>query len=206
MTAILHDYWRSTASYRVRIALALAGLDWRAAQVDLLDGAQTAPDHLSRNPQGLVPVLEIDGASLTQSLAIVEYLNETRELGLLPSDPLARARVRALAHAIAMEIHPVCNLKVARHAVAISGGTITLQDWMQTFIAPGLAAVEQMLDGGDTSLGGQVTLADLCLYPQIYNANRWGIDLEEMPKIQRVAAHLSTLPAFVETRPMAPNT
>ncbi|MEJ2002845.1 MAG: glutathione S-transferase N-terminal domain-containing protein, partial [Maritimibacter sp.] len=102
----LYDYWRSSASYRVRIALGLAGLDWQSDAINLLDGDQRGAAHLARNPQGLVPALEIDGEVLTQSLAIVEYLDETRGLGLLPDAPLERARVRALAYAIAMEIHP----------------------------------------------------------------------------------------------------
>ena len=102
----LYDYWRSTASYRVRIALGLAGEAYDSLPIDLVAGAQKSSEHLTRNPQGLVPMLEIDGLQLTQSLAIVEYLDETRELGLLPADPAGRARVRALGHAIAMEIHP----------------------------------------------------------------------------------------------------
>lgn len=117
----LHDYWRSSASYRLRIAMGLAGMEWEAVTVDLQAGAQTSEAHMSRNPQGLVPVLEIDGHSFTQSLSILEYLDETRDLGLLPKDPAGRQAVRALSYAIAMEIHPVCNLRVAKHAVAASG-------------------------------------------------------------------------------------
>lgn len=197
----LHDYWRSSASYRVRIALGLAGLDWQSLPVDLVAGAQTAPDHLARNPQGLVPVLEIDGAQLTQSLAIVEYLDETRGLGLLPATPLERARVRALAHAVAMEIHPVCNLRVAKFATAQSGGTLSMQDWMQAFIAPGLAALEEMVEDGLYCFGTSVTLADICLVPQLYNAQRWGVDLAPLPRLARIGAHLETLPAFAAAHP-----
>lgn len=197
----LHDYWRSSASYRVRIALGLAGLDWQSLPVDLVAGAQTAPDHLARNPQGLVPVLEIDGAQLTQSLAIVEYLDETRGLGLLPKAPLDRARVRALAHAVAMEIHPVCNLRVAKFATSHSGGTLTMQDWMQTFIAPGLAALEAMVEDGPYCFGASVTLADICLVPQLYNAQRWGVDLAPLPRLARIGAHLETLRAFAAAHP-----
>ncbi|OWY13629.1 maleylacetoacetate isomerase [Thioclava sp. F34-6] len=200
----LHDYWRSSASYRVRIALALAGIEWQAAPVDLTTGAQRDPDYLAVNPQGLVPTLEIDGDRFTQSLAIVEYLNETRALGLLPEAPADRAHVRALAQAIAVDIHPVCNLRVAKHAVAASNGAITMESWMQTFIAPGLAAVEQMISGERFCWRDQLTLADLCLVPQIYNARRWGIDLAPMPNITRIAAHLETLPAFAAARPAPP--
>ncbi|OWY11297.1 maleylacetoacetate isomerase [Thioclava sp. F42-5] len=200
----LHDYWRSSASYRVRIALALAGIEWQAAPVDLTTGAQRDPDYLAVNPQGLVPTLEIDGDRFTQSLAIVEYLNETRALGLLPEAPADRAHVRALAQAIAVDIHPVCNLRVAKHAVAASNGAITMESWMQTFIAPGLAAVEEMISGERFCWRDQLTLADLCLVPQIYNARRWGIDLAPMPNISRIAAHLETLPAFAAARPTPP--
>ncbi|HSF62894.1 MAG TPA: glutathione S-transferase N-terminal domain-containing protein, partial [Paracoccaceae bacterium] len=142
----LYDYWRSSAAYRLRIALGLAGLDWTAVPVDLATGENRHADHLARNPQGLVPVVDIDGLRLTQSLAIVEYLDETRALGFLPADPVGRARVRTLAYAVAMEIHPVCNLSVARHAATASGGAITMEGWMHHFIPRGLAAVEALLD------------------------------------------------------------
>ena len=123
---LLLDYWRSSASYRVRIALALKGIEYRTNPVDLLAQAHREPGHLARNPQGLVPVLEIDGLVLTQSLAIVEYLDETRpDPPLLPFNPAARARVRALAYAIAMEIHPICNPSVAMHVEQVAGTSST---------------------------------------------------------------------------------
>ncbi|MEJ2002939.1 MAG: maleylacetoacetate isomerase [Maritimibacter sp.] len=197
----LYDYWRSSASYRVRIALGLAGLDWQSDAINLLDGDQRGAVHLARNPQGLVPALEIDGEVLTQSLAIVEYLDETRGLGLLPDAPLKRARVRALAYAIAMEIHPICNLSVAKHAAEASGGAISMEGWMQHFIANGLAAVEEMMTGGETCLETGLSLADICLVPQVYNARRWGVDLEPLPKIQRACDYLEALPAFAAAAP-----
>lgn len=203
----LHDYWRSSASYRVRIALGLAGLQWHSLPVDLVTGAQTAPAHLARNPQGLVPVLDIDGAHLTQSLAILEYLDETRHLGLLPATALDRAKVRAMAQAIAADIHPVCNLRVVKYATSQSDGAITTEGWMQAFIAPGLAAVEAMVTGevmvtGEAHcFGTSVTLADLCLVPQLYNARRWGVDLSPLPKLTRIGAHLESLPAFAAAHP-----
>lgn len=202
----LHDYWRSSASYRLRIAMGLAGMEWDAVTVDLTTGAQTSPEHMGRNPQGLVPVLEIDGHSFTQSLAILEYLDETRDLGFLPNDPVGKQAVRALSYAIAMEIHPVCNLRVAKHAVAASGGAITMQGWMQAFITPGLTAFEAMLDGGDYCYGDSVTMADICLVPQLYNARRWEVDLTPMPKIRRISDKLDEIPAVAAAHPdLAPH-
>jgi maleylacetoacetate isomerase len=204
MTTILHDYWRSSASYRVRIALGLLGLPWEAVPVDLTAGDQRSPAHLATNPQGLVPALEIDGRTLTQSLAILEYLDETRAAGFLPADPPGRARVRALAYAIAMEIHPVCNLRVARHAVAASDGAIGMEAWMRAFIGPGLAAFEAMLDHPATGRfchADTIGLADLCLVPQLYNADRWGVSLEALPRIRAIRAALDAVPAVAAAHP-----
>lgn len=197
----LYEYWRSSASYRVRIALGLAGLSWESISVDLTDGSQKSAEHLARNPQGLVPVLEIDGLRLTQSLAIIEYLDETRSLGLLPGNPGDRTHVRALAHAVAMDIHPVCNLRVARYAVDHSGGGISMEGWMGEFIGTGLAALEVMVDGGNHCFGTGLTLADLCLVPQLYNARRWNVDLGPLPKLRGIGAHLENLPAFAAAHP-----
>ena len=202
MTVTLYDYWRSSASYRVRIALNLRGIAYRIVPVDLLAGEHKGAANLARNPQGLVPTLEIDGLVLTQSLAIVEYLEETRGPLLLPEGAAARARVRALAHAVAMEIHPVCNMSVARHAVAVSGGAVTMEGWMARFIGPGLAAVEQMLgDGGPFCHGELPTLADVCLVPQVYNAIRWGIPLDPVPRIRAIVDRAGALPAFAAAHP-----
>ncbi len=197
----LYDYWRSSASYRVRIALGLTGEAWQSHSVNLLEAEHKSDTHLARNPQGLVPALDIDGIQMTQSLAIIEYLDETRGLGLLPSDPVGRARVRAIAHAISMEIHPVCNLGVAKFACSQSNGNLTMQDWMQQFIAPGLTALEHMVGDGEFCHGDRLSLADLCLMPQLYNANRWGVDLDPMPKLRRIEAHLASIPAFEAAHP-----
>ncbi|MCA0928131.1 maleylacetoacetate isomerase [Ruegeria profundi] len=197
----LYDYWRSSASYRVRIALGLAGENWETVIVDLLNAEQRSEAHLARNPQGLVPVLEIDGHSFTQSLAQIEYIDETRGLGLLPSNPASRAEVRALSYAVAMEIHPVCNLRVAKWAVEQSEKQITMEGWMQHFIGEGLMAYEAMLQGGRFSYGDRVTLADVCLMPQLYNAQRWGVDLAGLPKIARIKDSLEQIPAFQDAHP-----
>ncbi|MFV0359743.1 maleylacetoacetate isomerase [Tropicimonas sp.] len=197
----LHDYWRSSASYRVRIALGLSGLEWESISVNLMEGAQRSPSHMELNPQGLVPVVWLDGEVMTQSLAIIEYLDETRNMGLLGDTPLDGARIRALSHAIAMEIHPVCNLLVAKYAVAESGGGITMESWIRHFMARGLVAFERMVGDSDYCYGSRVTLADICLVPQLYNARRWGVDLEPMPGIRRIEAALEKLPAFAAAHP-----
>lgn len=119
---VLYDYFRSSASYRVRIALNLAGLEYETVSVVLLEQDHKTPDHLARNPQGLVPVLDIDGHRLTQSLAILEYLNSTRDLGLLPPNPIQRAKIQALTYCLAVDVHPVCNMSVVRHATDLAGG------------------------------------------------------------------------------------
>ncbi|WP_299881119.1 maleylacetoacetate isomerase [uncultured Sulfitobacter sp.] len=198
----LWDYPKSSASYRVRIALNLAGLDYRIETVDLLGKAHKSPEHLARNPQGLVPVLDIDGHRLTQSLAMLEYLDTTRDLGLLPSAPADRARVQALAYAIAVDLHPVCNLSVMVHATG--GQEPARTQWMQHFIRPGLEAFESLLGGFDQSpFAASMTpgLADLCLIPQLYNANRWGVDYADLPRINAIETACAALPAFKEAYP-----
>jgi maleylacetoacetate isomerase len=202
MTVTLYDYWRSSAAYRLRIAFGLAGLDFSIVPVDLLAGEHRAAENLTRNQQGLVPSAEIDGQMLTQSLAIIEYLGEAGHHNFLPDNPLARARCRALSYVIAMEIHPVCNLSVAKHAVANSGGTMEMADWMQHFIPKGLRAFEAMLNGsGPYCMGDTVTMADLCLVPQVYNAQRWGADMSDMPKITAIMENLEKLPAVQAAHP-----
>lgn len=198
---VLYDYWRSSASYRVRIALGLLGIDFDRVPVNLLAGEQKAAPHLMRNPQGLVPVLDIDGQRLTQSLAIVEYLAETHpDQGLLPPDALGRARVRALSHAIAMDIHPICNTGTINHVLELTGGGEPERvAWMGKFIGEGLAAFDRLLDHPATGRfchGDRPTMADLCLIPQVYNARRWQVDIGHLTRIGAIVTSCEQLPAF----------
>jgi maleylacetoacetate isomerase len=203
---VLYDYWRSSAAYRLRIALNLLGIEHDSVQVNLLTKAHRSPEHLARNPQGLVPALEIDGAMLSQSVAILEYLQDTREgAGLLPADALGRHRVRALSHLIAMEIHPVCNLSITARVVELAGGGDELRvDWMKENIGRGLAALETMLADARTGTfchGDTPTMADICLVPQIYNARRWGVSLDALPRIVAIDAACNALDAFARAHP-----
>jgi maleylacetoacetate isomerase len=204
---ILYDYWRSSASYRVRIALNLAGIDYRSVPVSLLKQEHRAPEYLALNPQGLVPALFIDRQLLTQSLAIIEYISETRDANFLPHNPLDRARIRALAHAIAMDIHPVCNLSVVNYAAALTDTPEeTTKAWMQKFIGRGLAALEVMLQQtpGPLCFGSTPSLADICLVPQVYNARRWDLDLSAMPRILNIVDELTKIEAFASSAPQKP--
>ena len=205
---VLYDYWRSSASFRVRIGLHLKRIPFTSETVNLLDGSQRSEANLARNPQGFVPALAIDGMMLTQSLAILEYLDaRTPEPPLLPTDPADAARLRAIAHAIAMEIHPICNPSVvAHHTAAFDGDADDKAAWMRHFIDKGLRAVEILANRratGDFLHGDMPGLADCVLVPQIYNARRWGVDLAAMPRLAAIDAACMALPAF---RAAAPET
>ncbi len=204
MKPVLYDYWRSSASYRVRIALGLKGIDYDRVPVDLVAKAQVAPDYLAKNPQGLVPALEIDGLLLTQSLAIIEYLDERfPAMPLLPEDAAGRARVRAIALAIACEIHPLNNLAVLNRVEALAGPDAR-KDWNEQNLIRGLGAVEDLLNHSATGRfchGEAPGLADCVLIPQLYNARRWGIDPSRWPRISAVSAACVTLDAIEAAHP-----
>lgn len=205
MRVVLHDYWRSSASYRVRIALALKNIAFDRVEVSLTANVQRSPAHLAVNPQGLVPALQIDGLVLTQSLTIIEYLDETRpDPALLPADPAGRARVRALSQAIACEIHPVSNLRVLKRVGDLAGDAARA-DWNRNNIATGLDAFEGLLDHwaftGHFCHGDTPGMADCTLIPQLYNAGRWGVNYGHLPRIAAVAESCAALPAFLGAYP-----
>lgn len=194
---VLWDYPKSSACYRLRIALNLSGEPYEIKIVNLLEKEHRNPTHLARNPQGLVPVLDIDGERFTQSLAILDYLDRTRRLGLLSDDPIIRAKGQALAYSIAVDLHPVCNLSVMVHATG--GQEPARTEWMQHFIRPGLLAFEALLVGFDQTpfaTGETPGLADICLIPQLYNANRWGVDYTDCPRIKAIETACADHPAF----------
>jgi maleylacetoacetate isomerase/maleylpyruvate isomerase len=205
----LHSYFRSSAAYRCRIALNLKGLAHEMAYVHLTkDGGQhTAPAYRALNPQALVPTLETDGGVITQSLAIIEYLDETHPTpALLPADPVGRARVRALALDIACEIHPLNNLRVLRflvHSMKVSEDE--KNRWYRHWVETGLEVVERQLAAAPATFcfGETPTLADCVLVPQIFNAQRFDCRLEHVPNAMRVFAQCMKLDAFEKTRPEA---
>ena len=202
---VLYDYWRSSASYRVRIALNLLGIVYKTVPIDLSQNEHLNDEYLTINPQGLVPALAIDGNVFTQSLSIIEYLAETRPNSLfLPSDPVARQHVRSLAYAIAMDIHPVCNMRVASYLVQLSGHETDRKTWMNNFISSGLSAIERTLESSNNNqfcFGMHPTMADLCLVPQVYNARRWGVDVSVYPRILEIDRAANVLTAFQAAHP-----
>ena len=203
----LYTYFRSSAAWRVRIALALKGIAWAPEFVHLLrnGGEQNAPAYRAKNPAGLVPILETDdGALIPQSLAIIEWLEETHPMpALLPRDPLARAHVRAIALSIACDIHPLNNLRVLRYLKEPMGHDQPARDaWYAHWIAEGLSGVEAMLRGpGPFCTGDVPTLADVCLVPQMANARRLNCPLDAYPTLLRAEAAALALPAFRDAAP-----
>ena len=202
---VLYDYWRSSASYRVRLALAVKGLDWTAKPIDLRTGAQSGVGYTMLNPQGLVPYL-IDGdVGLNQSLAIIEWLEETYpEPSLLPGDAAARARIRGAALTVACDIHPLANLRVLKYLKNTLGQEQpAIDDWSRHWVELGLAALEEIAEGspGPFLFGAQVTMAEVCLVPQMYNARRVQADVARFPRLGQIDKRLNLLPAFQAARP-----
>jgi maleylacetoacetate isomerase/maleylpyruvate isomerase len=199
----LYTYFRSSAAYRVRIALNLKGLPYESIPINLVKGEQSAPGYASVNPQGRVPSLETDGAVLMQSPAILEYLDETHpEPPLLPSDPVARARVRAACALIACDIHPLNNLAVLRYLKRQLGQEQAAIDaWYVHWIVEGFDALEKMIGSGPFAFGRRPTLADVYLVPQVANARRFKIALDAYPRIAAADAACAALEAFAAAAP-----
>lgn len=204
----LHGYFRSSAAFRVRIALNLKGLSYDQASVHLRKNEQRGPQFLGLQPQGLVPALEDEGAVFIQSLAIIEYLDETRPRPpLLPGTPAERARVRALAQAVACDIHPIDNLRVLRYlANPLGHDEKTVETWFNHWIKLGFDGIERILasDGqaGKFCHGDAAGLADICLVPQVFNAKRYpSFDMTPYPAIGRIFDNCMALDAFERARP-----
>ena len=202
---LLHDYFRSSAAYRVRILLNLKGVDYDRHSVNLAEGAQKHPAYRALNPQGFVPMLEIDGLKLTQSLSIAVYLDQTRPDPLLmPRDPADGAHVRSLALTVACDIHPLNNLRVLKY---LSGTLDATQDqsdaWYAHWVTEGLAALEALAAprAGAFLFGDSPTLADVMLVPQLYNARRFAVPIAPYPSLRRADESASALPAFAAAHP-----
>lgn len=203
----LYSYYRSSAAYRVRIALALKGVQTEYLPVNLLKGENRSQDYGELNPQKLVPVLEADGRRITQSLAILEYLEERfPEPAILPKGAAERAYVRSLALLIACEIHPVNNLRVLHYLTgALNQSDAVKQGWYAHWVIEGFSAFETALTreglAGSFCYGDAPSMADICLVPQVYNARRFAVDLAPFPTLVRIADHAAAQPAFREAAP-----
>ena len=202
---VLYDYFRSSAAYRVRIALNLKGIDYESVPVNLAEGAQKEAGYRARNPQGFVPMLEMEGQRLTQSLAIIDWLDATvPEPRLVPADPADRSHAMALALAIACDIHPLNNLRVLKYL----GGPLgqdeeTRNAWYAHWIAEGFAALETLAAprAGRFLFGDAPGIADVCLVPQMFNARRFAVPLDDFPTLVRADAEARQIPAFAAAHP-----
>jgi maleylacetoacetate isomerase len=201
----LFDYFRSSACYRVRIALNLKSVDYESVPVDLVEGGQKGAAYRSVNPQGLIPALEIDGRTLVQSLAIADYLEATRpEPPFLPPDPADSAHVRALALVIACDVHPLNNLRVLKYLSGPLGLPQQARDsWYRHWVSEGFAALEAMAapSSGRFLFGDSPTLADICLVPQMFNARRFEVPLDPYPTLVRADSEACRLEAFAAAHP-----
>ena len=202
---VLYDYFRSSAAYRVRIALNLKGVDYESRPVDLRDDAQKSADYRALNPQGLVPTLEIDGQHLTQSLAIIVYLDQAYpEPRLMPRDPTDGAHVRAMAMIIACDIHPLNNLRVLKYLKnELAHSQDEIDAWYVHWVTEGLDALEAMAAprAGAFLFRNLPTIADVCLVPQLYNARRFNVSLDKYPTLLRADENANKLEAFAAAAP-----
>ena len=204
MQLTLHSAWRSSAAYRVRIGLNLKGLTYDIAPVNLVANQHQEPAFVALNPQRLLPALEVDGRTLTQSLAILDWLDETVPTpALLPADPFDRAVVRAMAQIVASDIHPVNNLRILRALTDLGVGEPGREAWIARWITDGFTALETLIaeHGRGYAFGDAPGLADCCLIPQVYNAERFKTDLTPFPAIRAVAARCADHPAFAAAHP-----
>lgn len=202
----LYSYFRSSAAFRVRIALALKGVDYDYIPVNLLQANQKSPDYLAHNPQGLVPALALDdGTVLAQSTAIIEWLEETLpEPALLPASPLARAQVRSMVNSIACDAHPICNIAVTNYLKAEHGADEAgILRWYQTWMHRSFAPIEQVLatHSHPCAFGHEPGMADIYLVPQVYNARRFKVPLAPFPRLLQVVDHCMAHPAFIAAAP-----
>lgn len=203
MTVQLFDYYRSSASFRVRIALNLKAVAYERHDIPLLSGAQRSPENLARNPQGFVPTLAIDGLEIAQSLAIIDYLDARfPEPPLIPRDPARRARTLALALVVAADTHPLNNLRVQRYLKDELGADEGQRNaWSRRWIEEGLSALEAAAGEGRFLGGDAPDLADICLVPQLYNARRVETVLDRYPALLRIEAECLALDAFARAHP-----
>ncbi len=202
----LHGYWRSSASYRVRIALALKGVEVEHAAVNLRDGEQGEAEHKARNPQGFVPVLELeDGTELTQSLAIMDYLDATfHEPSLMPGEPILRSKILSASLIIASDVSPIQNLSVLRYLRAeYEQDDHGVTQWVRHWISNGFSALERIAAESDTPflLTDRPMFFECCLVPQVYNARRYGVDMARFPRLSEIDARCRGLPEFQRAAP-----
>ncbi len=200
----LYSYWRSTTSYRTRIVLHLKAIDFQTIAVDLVNGEQLAEDYTSLNRSQGVPALTLDdGQVLTQSMAIINYLDTIApNPGLLPEDPYHAAQINAASNIIACDIHPVNNLKVVNKLKALGINQDQATDWMNHWMHEGFSAFNQLIDdSGQYCFGDEITLADVCLVPQLYNAHRWGLDTTPFTRLLDIEKNCLELQAFKAAAP-----
>ena len=203
----LYSYFRSSAAYRVRIALNIKGLEYETVTKSLLDGEHRTIDFRTLNPQGLIPVLQTEEVALSQSIAIIEYLEERYPTpALLPTDPIARAQVRSMALAIACDIHPLNNLRVLNYLRGeLKLDVVAVNKWYRHWIMDAFTGLETLVRRHSTQarycFGDEVTLADVLLVPQMFNARRYETDLSPFPTLVAISNHLESLPAFTSARP-----